>query len=94
MKKCEHMPYVELFLIGGTHLAGGYSQPWRPLHKKLSNQSNLRFDLCEKKINIRTSNRSSNLAREIYVVERFIREKFIADPDRVHEEIGLGVRTS
>jgi len=48
-----------------------------PENKKLSNQSNLRFDLCESHLKSRTKNSGSNLAREIYVVERFIRENLL-----------------
>lgn len=56
------MPYLELFLIGATHPIAmrislpGTVSPGGLSHKKLSNQSNLRFDLCEirrKKIQIK-----------------------------------------
>jgi len=55
LKKCGHMPYLELFLIGATHSNSFRSFGWEVQSapgacgkkKKLSNQSNFRFDLCE-----------------------------------------------
>jgi len=71
LKKSAHMPCLELFLIGATHpivsltLLQGTVSPGGFSRKKLSNQSNFLFDLCEirRKNKIRAQTEAAQIRR-------------------------------
>jgi len=71
LKKCGHMPCLELFLIGATHpifsltLLQGTVSPRGFSRKKLSDQSNFLFDLYEirRKNKIRAQTEAAQIRR-------------------------------